>query len=108
MLILIFFDVIVYMDSIADILPKAIRRGALGRKIREQEILEVFELAADRFLPADLRSYVRGMYVKGSILTVASLNGYATTTIKEREAEFLAYIRQLDTRIEIVKIRILA
>ncbi len=96
------------MDSIADILPNAIRRSGLGRKIREQEVLEAFELAADQFLPGDLRSYVRGMYVRSSILTVASLSGYATNILKPQEKEILAYIKKIDPRIKTEKIRFLA
>jgi hypothetical protein len=96
------------MQSIADIIPNAIRRGGLGRKLREQEILEAFELAANRFVPADLRSYVRGMYVRGTILTVASLSGTATTIMKQKEKEILAYIKEIDSRIKIEKVRILA
>lgn len=96
------------MDSIADILPRAIRRSGMGRKIREQEVLEAFELAANEFLPGDLRSYVRGMYSRGSILTVASLSGYATNILKQREREILAYIKKIDPRITTEKIRFLA
>lgn len=96
------------MQSIADIIPNAIRRGGLGRKLREQEIIEAFELAANELIPGDLRSYVRGMYVRGSILTVASLSGVATTILKEKESVILAYIKKIDPRITIQKIRFLA
>lgn len=96
------------MQSIADILPNAIRRSGLGRKLREQEILEAFELAADQFVPGDLRSYVRAMYARGSILTVASLSGIATNIMKQKEADILAYIKKIDPRIAIAKIRFLA
>lgn len=96
------------MQSIADIIPNAIRRGGLGRKLREQEVLEAFELAADRFVPGDLRSYVRAMYVRGSILTVASLSGTATAIMKQKEREILAYIKEIDPRIAVEKVRFLA
>jgi hypothetical protein len=96
------------MHSISDIIPHAIRRGGLGRKLKEQELLEAFGMAADRFLPGDLRPFVRGMYVRGSILTAASLNGYATDILKKQERSILAYIKQIEPRSTLFKLRILA
>lgn len=96
------------MESIAEIMPKALRRGKLGRQIKEQELLEAFEMTADQFLPGDLRSYVRGMYVRGNVLTIASLSGYATELIKTKQTEILAYIKRIEARSTLEKLRILA
>jgi len=95
------------MESIANIIPKALRRGQIGHMIREQEELDVFKLVLDHILPGDLRHSVRGLYIQGSLLTAASLSGSANIILKEKQAEMLTLMRQFEPRTRIKKIRIL-
>ena len=96
------------MESIGNIIPKALQRGQIGRMIREQEELDVFKLVLDQILPGDLRYSVRGLYVHNSLLTAASLSGAATLILKEKQAEMLSLMKQLEPRTRIRKIRILS
>jgi hypothetical protein len=96
------------MESISKILPGSLRRGGLGRKVREQEIITAFGMAADSFLPADLRHAVRGLYVRSGILTVASLSSYATEALRRYQSDVLAYIKLIEPDAKISGLRILA
>ncbi len=95
------------MESIANIIPKALRRGQIGHMIREQEELDAFKLVLDEILPGDLRSAVRGLYIQGTLLTAASLSGSASLILKEKQAEMLSLMKQFEPRSRIKKIRIL-
>lgn len=96
------------MDSIANILPNAMRRGGLGRKIREQETLELFEQELDLFLPGDVRGSVQVMSIDGSVATIASLSGFATQQLKRQEGYILANINKKVEGKKILRIRYLA
>jgi hypothetical protein len=96
------------MDSIGNILPNTLKRGGIGRKLREVEALEFFELEADQALPGDLRGSVRGITVQGSVLTIASLSGYATRELKRQEGYILANINAKIEGKKIERIKYLA
>ncbi|MEI8360825.1 MAG: hypothetical protein WCG01_01745 [bacterium] len=96
------------MDLIADILPNALRRGGFGRKIREAEILDYFNLEFDNFLPGDVRSSVQVVKIDGSVATIASLSGFALRELKRLEVVILANINKKITGKKILRIRYLA
>lgn len=82
------------MQDIQSILPRSIRRSGLGQKMEEAQVLELFNEFADQVLPGDVRESVRPLYLGGRILTIASLSGFATNELRQREAEVLKYINQ--------------
>lgn len=96
------------MDSIANILPSAMRRGGLGRKIREQEGLEHFSCELDEVLPGDVRASVQVIAIDGSVATIASLSGYATRELKRQEGYILANVNKKIEGKKILRIRYLA
>jgi hypothetical protein len=80
----------------------------LGKKLKETEALELFEVVIDGYLPGDLRASVRAVQFHNQVLTIASLSSYATRELKRYEP---AIIRHMNSQLEwarVLKFRFLA
>jgi hypothetical protein len=82
------------MDSIASIIPKAIKKAGIEGRIAATQVLDLFEKNKESFLQPVLASKVRAAYFQNHVLNIASLSTEASRELIFREYGIVAFINK--------------
>jgi hypothetical protein len=94
-------------NDIRSIIPKAIERAGLSKKVSEVDLFEVFSQTIDNYLSEEDRKKVRPVFFRDKILFIASLSDRATKRINQNKEKIIAIIKEKNVNDMIREIKIL-
>lgn len=94
-------------NDIKSIIPKAIERAGLSKKISEADLFEVVAQEINNFLPSEERNKIRPVFLRDSTIIIASLSDLASEAIKQNSQKILANINNKTNNQEITEIKVL-
>jgi hypothetical protein len=79
-------------NDINSILSRATKRSGIKNELKAGECIRLFSESAEKSLGCELFKKIKPLYVKDSIITIASLSDEAIQELNKSEAEILLKI----------------
>jgi hypothetical protein len=96
------------LKDIKALLPKAIKRAGISKKVEQEEILKLFRQVCTDFLSPAAAAKIKPLYLFDQILTVVSISEESLQEFKNQEAKIIKRINKILGELEIKKIRLIA
>ena len=94
-------------NDIRSIIPKAIERAGLTKKIGEVDLFEICSNVISNYLDESEQKKVRPVFLRDNVLIMASLSDMATQKVKQNEQKIIANIKEKTGADNITEIKIL-
>lgn len=70
-------------DDIKSILPESLKRAGISDQVQDEQVKQVVMQEIERVVGPELIKKIRFLYLKDQTITIASLNGEATSKIND-------------------------